>query len=122
MSKKLGNLGEKIAEKFLKDKGYRIICRNWRCKTGELDIISKDGDILVFVEVKTAGGYKFGDPVEWVTPRKAKKLIASATEFIYRNSINDIPIRFDIVAIDVNSGQITHIKNAFGSGSDYLND
>lgn len=70
----LGRRGERIAEQFLIDAGLHILDRNWRCPIGELDLVARDGDETVFVEVKTRSGEAFGHPFEAITPEKLERL------------------------------------------------
>jgi len=87
--KELGDIGEELARKFLKKKGYRIRKTNFRCHEGEIDIIAEHKDYLVFVEVRTKTGSSFGSPEESVTTAKKEKLIASA--LAYMGSHKDLP-------------------------------
>lgn len=105
-----GRSGENLAEKFLKKTGYKIIEKNFKTKFGEIDIISKDKDTIVFVEVKTRRDSSFGVPQLSVNTRKQKHLALAALTFIKKNSLNS-DYRFDIVAIC--GDKIDHIKNAF---------
>ena len=76
-----GILGEKLARDFLKKRGYRIIETNYRCPEGEVDIIAKDRDFLVFVEVRTKKSLEFGSPEESITPVKKERMIAVASRY-----------------------------------------
>jgi len=109
--KELGALGEKLATDFLKKKGYRIRETNFRCREGEIDIIAKKKDCLVFVEVRTKTSADFGTPEESVTSAKKEKLIASA--LAYLNSHKDLPEswRIDFVAVELDqNGKATRIE------------
>lgn len=114
----VGERGEKIAEKFLKEKGYKILEKNFQNRFGEIDLVARNGDTLVFVEVKTRYTERFGKPEESVTPAKIRKII-KAGQF-YRNLNSDLPDleRIDVVAIDLeSSGEIKRlelIKNVTG--------
>jgi len=108
-----GMRGERIACDFLLKSGYRIIERNWRCKWGEIDIIAAIEGTIVFIEVKSATGTGFGAPMEWVTPRKRKKIIMAAKQYILDNPIENMLIRFDVIAIDLRMNTVNHIPNAF---------
>jgi len=86
---------------------------NWRCRWGEIDIIALSPDgILVFVEVKSGYSRRFGHPCEWVTPKKAEKLIKSARQYMLDRNICDVPVRFDVIAVDFGSDRIIHITDA----------
>jgi putative endonuclease len=118
--KDLGDLGEKIAEKFLKDKGYKILDKNFRYSNfGELDIIAEKGDDIVFFEVKTR---KMTGPSEFlpednITRDKQKKLIKLAEIYLSKNNLEDASWQIDILAIEVyrnGNYDIRHIENAVG--------
>jgi len=109
--KELGDIGEEMARKFLKKKGYRIRETNFRCREGEIDIIAEHKDYLVFIEVRTKTGSSFGSPEESVTFAKKEKLIASA--LAYMSSHKDLPDnwRIDFVGIEMDQkGKATRIE------------
>lgn len=99
----MGILGEKLASKALKKAGYRIIETNYRCRQGEIDIISLKDGCLVFVEVRSKTGGAFGTPEESVTGRKQQKLIAVAMDYLGNHQ--DLPEnwRIDVVAVDIDA-------------------
>ncbi|MDP4132623.1 MAG: YraN family protein [Bacillota bacterium] len=119
--RKLGNIGEEAAVKLLKKQGYKIIDRNYTVRGGEIDIIAKDKDTLVFVEVKLRKNDSFGRPSEFVDIYKQKKLIYAAECYINSNKLNNPSCRFDIVEIigSINDrealkiSEFNIIKNAF---------
>ena len=109
--KELGDIGEELARKFLKKKGYRIRETNFRCREGEIDIIAEQKDYLVFIEVRTKTSSSFGSPEESVTFAKKEKLIASA--LAYMSSHKDLPDnwRIDFVGIELDQkGKSTRIE------------
>ncbi len=110
----LGKKGEKLAADFLINIGYKIIDLNWRLDKDEIDIIAKDGDELVIVEVKTRSTNYFGYPEESVDYRKEKFLIRATETYLEEKKI-DSETRFDIIAIiiDDKATTIDHIKDAF---------
>jgi putative endonuclease len=114
--KELGDIGEKLARDFLKKKGYKIRETNFRCREGEIDIIARKKDCLVFVEVRTKTGTDFGSPEESVTIAKKERLIASA--LAYLNSHKDLPKswRIDFIAVELDqkgkASRIELIENA----------
>lgn len=114
LGKLLGDRGERAAARYLRRRGLRVITRGYRCPLGEIDLIARDGDRLVFVEVKTR---RRGEPAEAVTPAKQRRLTLTALHFAKRHGLLDIPGRFDIVAIvwpdDRQAPEIEHIVNAF---------
>ena len=110
-NRKTGLEGESIAAKYLEDKGYTILQRNFSCKVGEIDVVAMDGDTLVFVEVKARDNPKFGMPIEAITPAKVRSIIGAARYYIMKNHLYDTQARFDVIAIL--RGKIQHIENAF---------
>ncbi len=110
-----GNYGEEIACKFLKSSGYKIVERNYRIQGGEIDIVAKDADYLVFVEVKTRWSHEFGLPSESVTPWKIKALLKTAKFYLNKIKWGDKGYRLDFVSVDFADNkkdpQIELIKN-----------
>lgn len=111
----LGKKGEKIAVRFLKAKGFKIVETNYRIRGGEIDIVAIDQETLVYIEVKTRTSDEFGSPEESITPRKIKYLMRTAK--FYRNSRKNLPDleRIDVISIDLSNptqALIKHIKNA----------
>ncbi len=106
-----GIRGEKLAKDFLKKRGYRILETNYRCPEGEIDIIAKHKDSLVFIEVRTKKSLEFGSPEESITPTKKERLRATASR--YRQTHNDLPLlwRIDVVAVELNQeGKLSRIE------------
>lgn len=113
--KKLGSEAERIAADFLRSRGLEIIELNHRNKIGEIDIIAKDGDIFVIVEVKSKTGIGRGSPEEMVDQRKQRKLIKTAEAYFMLNEIDEPDWRIDVVAVEYdNFGgyKINWLKNA----------
>lgn len=126
LQKLLGNRGERLAVRFLKKKGFRIVTRRYRTKQGEIDIIAADGDYIVFVEVKTRKNLQSGHPTESIDYRKQKKLTNLALGFLKKHNALDQPARFDVIGIvipeDGRKPVIEHYPNAFspvGEGQMY---
>lgn len=110
----IGKIGEEIALKFLKNLGYEVLELNWRFKKLEIDIIAKDGDTLVVVEVKTRKSDAFGAPDVFVDRKKQRFLIKAINEYVNQKQF-DNEIRFDIISIlyDNNQEKVEHSKEAF---------
>ncbi len=110
-----GKKSEKLARAFLRRTGYKILETNYRSKVGEIDIIAKEKDILVFVEVKARSSNRFGSPKGAVTPSKQRKISMVALDYLKRTGQLDTRARFDVVAIDTAKGKldIEVVKNAF---------
>lgn len=111
----LGKEGEDIACNFLKNKGYKIIEKNFRSKFGEIDIIAKDGNTLVFIEVKSKEGIKFGSPQEAVNRKKLEKIKKCINYFLHIKHLENSSIRLEVVAIQTDNYQVKKIEliNAF---------
>ena len=111
----LGKLGEELAFKKVKRLGYKCIVRNYRCALGEIDLIAKDGDCLVFIEIKTRRGRSLGSIKEAIDKRKKRQLSKVALAYLKSNDSCDVKSRFDVVAISLNQDkeQIEVIQNAF---------
>lgn len=114
--RQLGQAGERLAGEQLAGSGYQILERNWRYgRRGEIDLIARDGDCLVIVEVRTRRGQRFGSAEESVTPRKQAQL-QSLTEAYCAQAGWDGPLRIDVVAVSLSPQgdliEINHIKNA----------
>jgi len=117
--KRTGHDGETLAARHLEAQGYLIIARNWRSPhtRHEIDISARDGDCIVFVEVKTAQRDSLGDPLEWITPRKRAAIVQAARAYVATAPETSGGFRFDAVAIGPRSANgempINHIKSAF---------
>ncbi|MBE0635020.1 YraN family protein [Candidatus Bipolaricaulota bacterium] len=105
-----GDESEDKACNYLKQQGYRIVARNWRTRTGEVDIIARDGDVVVFVEVKARSSDGFGGPEAAVGHAKQQRLIAAARAFLEETRC-ELSARFDVVAI--RPGHIRLHQDAF---------
>ncbi len=116
MRKRLGREGERFAERYLKKKGYRILAINYRCALGEIDIIARDGEEIVFVEVKTRRGNTFFSPEDAVNWKKQNRIKRLALLYLKSNKLHDVPVRFDVIGLRLKEGQyvVEHIKDAFG--------
>ncbi|RBP41147.1 YraN family protein [Garciella nitratireducens] len=113
---KIGKMGEREAAKFLKKKGYHIIQSNFRCRFGEIDLIARHKDTLVFIEVKTRKNNLYGTPGQAVNKTKQKKIVKTALYYLKRNDLYDENVRFDIVEVwqhDHKVKSIHVISNAF---------
>ena len=114
--KELAKFGEDLATRFLKHNDYKIIERNYHSIYGEIDIICKKDNQLIFVEVKARKSLKFGEALEAITEKKRGKIIKTAYHFITKHQL-DLSIRFDIITIQYISKEkgykFEHIKNAF---------
>jgi putative endonuclease len=112
----LGVHGERIATAYLTDAGLRVLDRNWRCREGELDIVAREGDALVFCEVKTRRGAGFGHPAEAVTPEKQRRLRVLAQRWLAAHDEHARDLRFDVVGVVVRPALpalLTHLRGAF---------
>lgn len=110
-----GKSGEDLAVRYLKKQGYTIVERNYRQRIGEIDIIARDGECLVFVEVKARRSKKYGSPFEAVDSRKQHQISRVALEYMTRYNHQDVAARFDVVAVqfDGATSTVELMKNAF---------
>ncbi len=110
----LGKEGEKIAVAFLLENDYEIVEKNYRYRKAEVDIIAQKGNILAVIEVKTRSTNYFGNPEEFVSPKKIKLLTSAVDDYVIKNDL-DVEVRFDIIAIikKQNKFTIEHLKDAF---------
>jgi len=112
----VGARGEDLAVKYLKKKGFKVIERNYHCSAGEIDLIARDKDSLVFVEIKARSSSDYGLPQEFVDRFKQRKMIEAARFFMAERRVTeDIAARFDVVAINLTPAgpQIELIRDAF---------
>ena len=113
---RLGDWGEGVAGRFLQGKGYQILETKYRCTWGEVDIVARDGDELVFVEVRTRRDTNYGTPEESLTPTKAQRLVATAEDYLQRHGEANQGWRIDLVAIrlgkDGKVQEIGHLRHA----------
>ena len=110
-----GEAGEALAARLLRKKGYKIVATNYRTQLGEIDIIARDGDTLVFIEVKARHSGRFGSPKWALTPRKQRKISMVALYYLKATGQSAAKARFDVVSI--RSGavrpEVEIIRNAF---------
>ena len=115
-NQELGETGETLAVRELEGRGYAILARRYRTRYGEIDIVARDGDTVVFVEVKARATAELGTAAEAVTAWKQRRLASMAVEYLTRQHVAECPCRFDVVAIDDAGGPtpaITVYPNAF---------
>lgn len=114
----LGQLGEKLACDFLRKNGYRVLGQNYRTRGGEIDIVAKEGETLVFVEVKTRVSREFGYPEEAIDARKQHKLAMTAEYYLAAHRLYDADYRIDAVGIEMEQGgrlkDLRHEKDVVG--------
>ena len=110
--RQIGTEEEALAAEFLESRGYRIVERNFRCRLGEIDLIARDGSVLVFIEVKYRKTGAYGDPAEAVNYRKQQKICKTADYYrMLRRIPDNQSCRFDVVAIQ--GREIRVIRDAF---------
>lgn len=110
--KEIGNAAELQALKYFQDKGWKLLCKNYRSKAGEIDLIFRDPqETIVFMEVKWRSSFNYGMPYEAVNIRKQKRLIKTAIRYIQANQLFKKNLRFDIASLSPKG--IEHIPNAF---------
>jgi len=113
--RQLGDQGEDLAAAALKQQGYKILERNYVTPLGEIDLVARQGKTVVFVEVKTRRGSRFGAPQEAVTPGKQGRLRRLADYYLKAKRLTETPVRFDVVAVTLADAgpQVEIIQNAF---------
>ncbi|NLI13932.1 YraN family protein [Pelotomaculum propionicicum] len=115
--KQLGSKGEEAACQYLKKNGYRILCRNYSCSLGEIDIVAQEGEYLVFVEVRSKSSEGFGLAEESITKRKQSRLRQLAWYYLKAERKTGSDCRFDVIAVEFDLDdrvkRLEHIENAF---------
>ncbi|MFJ4650322.1 YraN family protein [Nocardia sp. NPDC088792] len=112
----LGAHGEELAARFLRDAGMEIVARNWRCRYGELDLIVRDGDVTVFVEVKTRSSLVCGQPAEAVTYLKQQRIRRLALVWLHEQPGPWLHVRFDVISVLIRRArepEIRHLQAVF---------
>ena len=114
VSHELGRIGENIIADYITKLGYKVVERNFACNQGEIDIIAKDKEELVFIEVKTRTDISYGEASEAVTDTKKRHLINSIKYYIYKQKLENQPIRIDVAEVYIECGKvkINYIKQA----------
>ncbi len=118
-TQRIGKLGEDKACRYLKRRRFEILERNYWAQSGEIDIIARDREELVFVEVKTRSGQQFGLPSDAVNDKKKRHMIDAARYYIHQKQLYNLPARFDVIEIMIppngifSFASVNHIKNAF---------
>lgn len=110
-----GKSAENKAKRYLKRKGYQFIKANYHTRDGEIDLIFKDGDTFVFVEVRAKRDTTFGQPEDTITPKKMTRCKKAAVKYLYDNKLMDSSCRFDVIALvnENNKWNLRHYENAF---------
>jgi putative endonuclease len=116
--KQLGTLGEQLAAELVTQKNMSILARNWRCRTGEIDIIADDDGVIVFIEVRTRRMTgRFGTPQESVDYRKQRQVRHTAQVYLHQHQLHDRTARFDLVAVEMDKQgilqELVHLQEAF---------
>ena len=113
---RLGELGEALAGRFLTDLGYQLLTTNYRCSRGEVDLVAREREELVFVEVRTRQGSGFGVPQESLTRAKIRRLVATCQDYLQLHDQADASWRIDLVCVILDQGlqvnSIDHIRHA----------
>jgi len=112
----VGRYGERLASRFLQDAGLVVLDRNWRCVEGEIDLILRDGDDVVFCEVKTRRSALFGSPAEAIVATKVRRLRRIAACWLEQASARPREVRFDVVSVRPQrrgASVIEHVRSAF---------
>lgn len=115
--KEIGLAAEEQAAAYLQGLGYSIMQRNWRCRSGEIDLVARDGEILVFAEVRSrTAPSRYGTAIEAITPRKCRQVRETAEVYLRLNGIAGLPVRFDVVAVTfAKNGSVAELKHIPGA-------
>jgi putative endonuclease len=108
-----GKSYERLAATYFEQNGFEILERNWKAGRREIDLIARKGDLIVFIEVKSAGSKRFGHPVERVDDKKVANLTKAAQQYLIDNRIENCDLRFDVVTFV--SGRLEHFPDAFSA-------
>ncbi|MEP7091466.1 MAG: YraN family protein [Nocardioidaceae bacterium] len=114
--RELGRFGEAYAARHLVDQGMVLLDRNWRCDAGELDLVLRDGRVLVVCEVKTRSSTAFGSPLEGVTERKAARLRRLAARWLAEHRLRPDDVRIDLVGVLAAPGRTPEVEHVSGVG------
>lgn len=108
----IGKYGEDVAERYLKQKGYNIINRNFSCRQGELDIVAENNEYLVFVEVKTRSNFLYGNPADAVDKNKCRHMYKVAKYYLHIHGWENRFVRFDVIEVYIDKGiaKVSHIR------------
>lgn len=113
---RIGRSAEILAATELGKRGYRIVTSNYRCRSGEIDLIADENGSLVFVEVRCKRTNAYGSPAESITASKIRKLVATAEHYLHENELRDVACRFDVVEVVMTNGKLVVsdvIRDAF---------
>ena len=108
-----GRVGEELAAAYLIREGFTILERNRHCGHKEIDLICRDGEYIVFVEVKARSTTQYGEPSEFITPLKQYRVRTAAQMYLQKRGLTDAFCRFDAVEVFLQDGSIRHIRDAF---------
>ena len=118
-SKTLGILGEELASHYVRKRGYKLLVRNYRCPLGEIDLVARDRNTLVFIEVKTRRSLERGLPTESITSHKRAQITRCAQYYLKQYAVSEVPCRFDAVSVILSPEKepdIELIRDAFREG------
>lgn len=115
ITQQAGQLAEDKALAYLNEKGLKLVSRNYSCRLGEIDLIMRDKNYLVFIEVRQRTSMQYGGGIGSITYAKRQKIIKTTSYYLLKHQLQDkYALRFDVVSIDSKSGTITWLKDAFG--------
>lgn len=109
----VGQYGEQVAARWLVERGLVLLDRNWRCRQGEIDLVLRDGNVLVFCEVKTRSSTRFGHPLESVRPDKGARLRRLAATWLHEHDVHAPEVRIDLVGVllgDRGAAEVAHVR------------
>jgi putative endonuclease len=118
-SREKGAQGEKLARKYLKAEGFKILDVNFHARMGEIDIIAQDKNTIVFVEVKSAAHTSFGDPLNWIPVWKQERIIKASLVYLKSKGLTNSLMRYDVITVEPNRKVFSHVQDAFRPGSSF---
>ena len=114
-TRQTGRVAEEKALAYLQGKGLKLVTRNYNCRLGEIDLIMRDKDYLVFIEVRSRTNTNYGGGLASITYTKKQKIIRATTYYLMNNRVYDqFPLRFDVISLDGVNSSIVWLKDAFG--------
>ncbi len=114
-TQQIGRAAEEKALAYLQEKGLKLVTRNFNCRLGEIDLIMRDREYLVFIEVRSRTNTNYGGGLASITYAKKQKIIKATTYYLLKNRVHDkFPLRFDVISLDGTSSSIVWLQDAFG--------
>ncbi|HZH04119.1 MAG TPA: YraN family protein [Myxococcaceae bacterium] len=113
-----GDRAEEVAVRYLQERGYRVVARNFHCAYGELDVVAEKDDLLCVVEVRMRTSAAWGDPAQTVMSSKQRRIVKATLHYLARRRMQDVAVRFDVISVlgRGDGAAVEHIPGAFDAG------